>query len=223
MQDFGQNIVFGEIFMKKFLSVVACLMLAFTCFAFVGCGNKGKDIKTNMPESYKIVTTSNSHTTDGDYTTTTTYIQGYYQNHAVVYMYEVNTGIYDYDKSYLWIAKETSTSIADLDTGDTNWQSNSKYWGDYATDYTIPIYWFDVDATGFYADRNLISSNATQLVYHRGKTDTIYISNDQYHYTLKREQTYNNGQYRNWTNVFSLGNFTSEIPDIAEYFAQLDD
>ena len=102
MQDFGQNIVFGEIFMKKFLSVVACLMLAFTCFAFVGCGNKGKEIETKMPESYKIVTTSNSHTTDGDYTTTTTYIKGYYQNHAVVYMYEVNTGIYDYDKSYLW-------------------------------------------------------------------------------------------------------------------------
>ena len=214
--------------MKKFLSIVACFMLACTSLAFVGCGKKGTYIGTSMPENYKIVTSAAKKATNADYTTTYTYIRGKYNNHAVVYLREVTNGVIDgddigYDDFYLWIAKEESTTVYDIDRGKIDYNSNSKYWGDSSvSNYTLSNWWWYIDASAFYPDKDLISSSEDELVYWYYRGDKIFISNDEYQYTKRREQQLTDGSSIIWTNAFNAGNFTSEIPNIAEYYTQLD-
>ena len=208
--------------MKKFLTVMFAFAMAILPLSLVGCKKKGIDIQTTMPENYKIVTSVVYQSSNTNYNTTYTYIRGRYNNHAVIYWREEVTGDYNYTHNCVWLAKSESTSVFDIDRGAIDENSNSRLFGDYSpNDYTLSNWWWYITATAFYPDEDLISKNDEQLVYEYYRGDIITISNDEYHYTKRREQSYTDGGSKVWTNDFVAGNLASEIPNIAEYYAQL--
>ena len=205
--------------MKKIFTMLACFLLAVSSIVLVGCGNKVVEIKTVYPESFKVVTVDVDGTTQNTYTL----IKGKYNNRAVIYLEDeivINGGAPTTIK-YLWIANDNSTTANQL-LEDIISRVTPKTWTNHTGDgYTDPdelelsLYLWDVKATGSYNDRYLVSSSETELVY-RMNSDTIYISNDNYHLTNKRTQ-----QTRNWTNTYTFADCTTEIPNIADIFAAL--
>ena len=207
--------------MKKIFTMLACFLLALSSVILVGCGNKVVEITTVYPESFKVVTVD-VITLNGTTQNTYTLIKGKYNNRAVIYLEDeiVIDGGAPTTIKYLWIADNNSTTANQLLENivyrdDPIWTAKTGDGYTYPDELELSNYLWDVKATGSYNDRYLVSSSETELVY-RMNSDTIYISNDDYHLTNKRYQS-----GRTWTNTYSFGDYTTEIPNIADIFAAL--